>query len=98
MSCQAIESPNHASRLHQCVIQELIVARWVVKSQRKSNIVQSILNNLWNLTAWHWAYEVINNGVGFSRAPKELGKAGETCKLCDCLKNKFNKIKIKKHF
>ena len=86
MSCQAIESPNHASRLHQCVIQEFIVAHWVVKIRRKSKIIQSVLNNLWNLTAWHWAYEVRNNGVGLFRGPKKLGKASEISKLCDCLK------------
>ena len=95
MCCQVVESPDHASRLDQSVIQEFIVAHWVVKIRRKSKIIQSILNNLWNLTTWRWTYEVINKGVGVFRVTKQLVKAGETCKLCDCLQNKFNKLKYK---
>ena len=95
MCCQVVESPDHASRLDQSVIQEFIVAHWVVKIRRKSKIIQSIFNNLWNLTTWRWTYEVINKGVGVFRVTKQLGKAGETCKLCDCLQNKFNKLKLK---
>ena len=95
MCCQVVESPDYASRLDQSVIQEFIVAHWVVKTRRNLSTAQSIFNNLWNLTTWHWTYEVINKGVGVFRVTKQLGKAGETCKLCDCLNNKFDKLKYK---
>ena len=91
MGCQVVESSDHASRLHQSVIQEFIVAHWVFQIRSKLSTVQCHVNSLWNLTTWHWAHDVIND-VGIFRVRKELGKAGIVSKLCECLKEKVSQI------